>query len=255
MNTTPAVPFRHAWCDLPWLTLDTETTAKEPHKARLIEVALYACRAGEPPVSLLEAVVNPGVEVPQEVVTLTGITNERVRAEGRDTREVLEALQSYLGPVHGGTQTPPDRPLIIYNAGYDLTVLREETKRVGFNWRALLEHNPVVLDPLVLDRAFDTYRKGSRKLSDVAALYRSRGHDIPEGRAHGAAADCLMAEGITRALLKEYPVLGGMTLTDLHGFQSRAWQAWADNYNGYLSRSGQKHRVRGTWLAPQPDEA
>ncbi len=74
-----------------------------------------------------------------------------------------------------------------------------------------------VIDPLVLDKALDRYRRGSRKLADVCAHY-----GITLDNAHDASADTLAAIALARALARAYPQIARMTPQELHEFQVKA---------------------------------
>jgi DNA polymerase-3 subunit epsilon len=105
--------------------------------------------------------VDPGVEIPEGATEVHGITTERVRAEGLPTDaaigEILTALDQALGT---------SRPLVIFNARYDLTVLDREARRQHYD---VEEGGPVsslalgcrrVVDPLVLDGGFTATGRG-----------------------------------------------------------------------------------------------
>ena len=62
-------------------------------------------------------------------------------------------------------------PSSIYNAPYDLTLLNARRVRHGID---PLELPAPVIDPLVIDKAVDRYRKGKRTLEAAAAVLRRR---------------------------------------------------------------------------------
>jgi hypothetical protein len=105
--------------------LDLETTGRDPEEARIVSASLVEVGGGLP---LRERawLVDPGVEIPEGATEVHGITTERVRAEGLPTDaaigEILTALDQALGT---------SRPLVIFNARYDLTVLDREALDVG----------------------------------------------------------------------------------------------------------------------------
>ena len=87
-------------------------------------------------------------------------------------------------------------PLVIYNAPYDLTLLDREAKRHGIA-------SPVignVVDPLVMDKALDTYRKGKRTLEAASELY-----GVTLDDAHDAGADAIAAGRVAQAIAGKYP--------------------------------------------------
>lgn len=176
----------------PYLGVDTETTDKDPEQARVIEICTARIEAGQPtrPNTML---VNPGVEIPAEAIDIHGITNERVAAEGKPTREVIDV---YVGEIalaaHRGL------PILAQNAAYDLTVLDRECRRHDLpTLTDRLDGDPlIVIDPMVLDRRCIRFRRrvskdqGARTLKTLAQAYR-----IPwdDAKAHGAEYDTLVS--------------------------------------------------------------
>ena len=71
------------------------------------------------------------------------------------------------------------------------------------------------LDPLVIDRALDKCRKGSRKLEETARFYK-----VELNSAHGAQADAKAALGVMGALINAYPELKEHKLADLQLLQA-----------------------------------
>lgn len=163
---------------------DLETTSPHPEEARIVTVAITQVGAGRTPenVSLL---ADPGVEIPIEASEIHGITTERARAEGAPGADVvLQTVDVLAGAALAGL------PLVIFNARYDLTVLDREARRHGIpTLTDRLDGWPLrVIDPLVIDRWLDRFRKGSRKLEAICATYGAV-HD----QAHDADADALAA--------------------------------------------------------------
>ena len=134
--------------------------------------------------------LNPGIPIPEAASAVHGITTERAEREGTDPKMGVFEIAQRLDIL--------DRqglPVVIYNAPYDLTILDREMQRYYPGTRPTVPR--VVFDPLVLDKGLDKYRKGSRKLVDVAAHY-----GVPvEANAHDAEADCLMAGRLMVKLL------------------------------------------------------
>lgn len=215
---------------------DCETTAPDPREARLVSAfaGIMDTATGE----FIERhhwLVNPGVEIPAGAAAVHGITTERARRDGMDPKEasyqILQRLNIY------------DREslaIVIMNAPYDVTVLDREIERHwGPSMRPLVEgdwvfdgnpwdgpeaqpwavpgvtwktrNSPVFFDPMVLDRAFDKYRKGSRKLVDLCRVY-----GVPvETNAHDAEADCRMA-GRLAVKLMGHSRLQDLSLCEVH---------------------------------------
>lgn len=165
-----------AWWHRRMIAFDLETTDKDPFEARIVQAAMPSVGGGmaTDPWSLL---IDPGVEIPQEATDVHGITTEQARADGVLAAEgiarILERLDS----------TPPDSPLIVFNTPYDLTVMACEVARYG------LGEIPFryVVDPLVVDRHLERYRRGKRRLADACRSYNVS----MDGAAHDASNDAI----------------------------------------------------------------
>jgi DNA polymerase III subunit epsilon len=179
--------------------LDLETTSPEPEEARIVTAAFALVGGGEP-TETRTWLADPGVEIPEEASAIHGVTTERAQAEGQEAPEVAYEVADAVARA-----AALGRPLVIYNARYDLTVLDREMRR---HWRGV-ERGVLdglrVVDPLVLDRHLDRYRKtkdtGSRRLQGACDHYARRWENISGqavksplgGSAHNAAADALAA--------------------------------------------------------------
>jgi DNA polymerase III subunit epsilon len=176
----------------PYMGLDTETDDKDPEQAHVVEISTVLIRAGEraqPQTTL----VNSGHEIPAEAINVHGITNERMVAEGKPAREVIDVYIGELAlAVHHGL------PLVAQNAAYDLTVLDREARRLDLpTLHDRLDGDPiVVIDPMVLDRRCVKYRRrvsdeqGARTLKTLAQAYGVAWDDT---KAHGAEYDTLVS--------------------------------------------------------------
>jgi DNA polymerase-3 subunit epsilon len=210
-----------SWSDGLILSFDTETTGTDPETARIVSAACLWRNALSAPEDR-SWLVDPGVEIPQEAIDIHGITNE-VAATGMDPADALPEIVSQL---HGSVRLGV--PVVIYNAPYDLTVVSRECYRYGIDCDL---SGLLVVDPLVIDKAVDPYRKGSRKLVDVAALY----HVPQEGTAHGATADALMAARLA-IRLGRLPEIAMMNLAQLHEVQ-KGWKfQQSASFEAYLKR-------------------
>lgn len=190
------------------VVFDTETTGVDPETARIVTafIGLMDTASGQ----ILQSwdwLVNPGIEIPKGASDVHGVTTERARADGLDAKEAIYQIIQRLDILQR-----EGWPIIVMNASYDFTVVDRETVR---HWPTLRPYEPKrVIDPMVLDRAFDKYRAGSRKLVDLAAVY-----GVPvEANAHDAAADCLMAGRVAIKLMGHSRVVE-LDLDELHAKQ------------------------------------
>lgn len=167
------------WADGPMTLLDFETDAPEPTEARCITAALIHIRPRQDMVRR-SWVAKPVRPIPAEAAAIHGYTTERAEAEGADPARVIAEIHEALMAIWG-----PDTPLICYNTPYDPTVLDCELGR--HHGGALRIAGPII-DPYMIDKRADKWRKGSRKLAATAEHY-----GITLGDAHEAYADALAA--------------------------------------------------------------
>lgn len=212
---------------------DVETTSRYPEEARIVSAALVVFDPAEPETPRTrEWLVNPGIEIPEETTAIHGITTEHAQAEG------LEAAEAVRQIVLALTKEFDDgAAVVIMNAPYDLTVLREEAARyaVGFP-----EPEPII-DPLVIDKQVDKYRRGKRRLGDLAATYGVQLQD-----AHSAAPDAQAGVEVANALADKYPQLQ-IPAAELHQLQI-GWKAeQAADFQAYLRRTRPDAVIDPSW--------
>lgn len=176
---------------------DTETTSTNPADARIVTAALVG-RGGASPDRVQTWLINPGVPIPPETTRIHGIDDAKA-AEGEDPKTALEELAETMArAIRYGM------PLVAFNTAYDWSVLHYELVRHGLPTMADRLDGPpyTLIDPLVIDKQADKYRKGSRKLQAVAAHY-----GVHLENWHDAESDALAALGIADALYEEHPRL------------------------------------------------
>src|SRR5690606_33492736 len=119
-------------------------------------------------------------------------------------------------------------PVVVYNAPYDLSLLDRECRR---NELEPLDDPAPVIDPLVLDKQVDTYRKGKRTLEVAAAHY-----GVTLDDAHDAGADAIAAGRVAQALAAAYPAELEVPIADLHGRQEIWYAEQARRFQDYIRR-------------------
>lgn len=203
---------------------DTETTGVDPTEARLVTAFVGLLDAHGDMERGTDWLADPGVEIPEQAAAVHGITTEVARAEGEPVRDVLEKVVASLNWIARNGIA-----LVIYNAPYDLTLIDAECRRHGVTPPQI---GPQVIDPLVIDRAVDRYRKGKRTLTDTAAVY---GVDLLD--AHDAAADAMAAGHVAQAIARKYPAEVDIDLATLHAQQVEWSLASAESFQDYMRRS------------------
>jgi DNA polymerase-3 subunit epsilon len=238
------------WDRMPMLGLDFESTAADPHEARMVTAALVCMQPDQRP-RIDRYVVDPLVEIPEEAAQIHGYTRDRAIAEA--THTVDQALFEIVGRValwleHG-------KPLVIMNARYDVTLLEAECHRRGVEGlvarRGHVGKIGPVIDPYVIDKAADKYRKGSRKLVDLCATY-----GVQMVGAHDAAADALAACRLWPRIIARHPeTFRGFTLPALHQAQTGWAREQAVSLAAYFNRIGEHEKatsVSTDWPLERP---
>ena len=201
------------------LAFDLETTSANPKEARIVTSALVRIDGRD--VQKIEHLADPGIEIPQEATNVHGITTEKARAEGRPHEVVLkETVEAIKAAWEDGLT------LIVYNAAFDLTVLRSLTGDFTVT-------GPVY-DPYVIDRVSDKWRKGKRTLGAVCEHY-----GVELGNAHEATADALAAARVAwKQVRQHYPNLAQMEENELMEFQAVKWYEDRVAFKKYLEGKG-----------------
>lgn len=229
------------WADAVLASLDLETTGRDPSSGRILAVALFRQDPDGAPVAIVDTLVDPGpdVVIPQEAAAVHGITRERLIAEEAPPTAVV------MAQVHEALTELADQGtgVVIYNAPFDWPFLAAELARLAPP-RTLPKCQ--LIDPLVLDRHVDRYRKGKRTLEAACQVY---GVDLDN--AHEASADALASLGVARAIGARYPEVGDLSCEDLKDVQIAAHRDWRDGFNAYLKRIGaDRDPISGSWPGP-----
>lgn len=220
-----------SWLDEPMVGFDTETTGVNPLTDRIVTAALITrTGAGEPTVRTW--LIDPGVDIPAAASAVHGVSTERARAEGQQPADALDEIAGLLASALGAGV-----PVVGFNVQYDLTILEAELARNGLPTLAERLGGTIrpVVDPLVLDRHLDRYRRGKRKLIDMCATY---GVVVNADSLHAADADVLATLDLVGAIAARYPTLGEVALSDLHDQQIEAHRVWALHFASYLAGKG-----------------
>lgn len=200
------------------LSFDLETTSRFPREARIVTSALVRIDGGQ--VDAVEHLADPGVEIPEEATKIHGISTEKARAEGRPHDEVLADTVAAIKKAWEDGLT-----LVVYNACYDLTVLRQLT-------RDFVVTGPV-FDPYVVDRVKDPYRRGKRNLGAMSEHY-----GVELGNAHEATSDALAAARIAWKQARQWPELTRMDEGELMEFQAVGHHDRQMDFARYLQGQG-----------------
>lgn len=213
---------------------DLETSGVDVEQDRIVTACVVQCGGGQP-VQSATWLANPGVEIPEGAAKIHGITTEKARAEGRPAAEVVEQVTAALAQV-----ARDGIPIVAMNASFDLTMLDREARRHGV--QPLFDIcEPLVIDPRVLDKKFDQYRKGKRTLADLCRTYR-----VALDGAHSADADAIAACRVAWRIAHREPALAEATLEFLHEKQVDWAREQGEGFADYLRRTpGREHEAAG----------
>ena len=229
-----------SWNTLPRAAFDLETTGRNSRSARIVTASITVVDASGQPIREHEWLADPGVEIPAEASEIHGITTEKARSEGRPAAEVTREVASVLQDLFDGGV-----PVIAFNAAYDFTVLAAESARYGV---PQLTRFPV-LDPYIMNKQVDRFRKGKRTL---AALCEEYGVDLEN--AHTSAADALATLRVLDAMAGKFPKLQ-LPAPRLHQLQVDWAASQAADFQAYLRRTKPTAVIEGEWPVLPPEAA
>lgn len=217
------------WSEQSICAFDLETTGPDPATARIVTACVATVTGNE--ISSRTWLLDPQADIPAGATNVHGITTEHAREHGQDYAagyaEIRDALMRAWAAGH---------MVVAFNACFDLTLMDAEGMRLG-----LPPMDPgLVVDPFVIDREMDKYRRGKRTLGAVSAHY-----DVPLENSHEAQADALAAAQLVRALTTKFPEI--ITL-DIVAEQT-TWHAERQrDFAAYLTRQGKDSSdVNGEW--------
>ena len=172
------------------MAIDLETTGLDPQTERIIEVGAIRFIDGEE-AEKMTSFLYPRKELPEEIVRLTGITDDDLK-DAPYAAEVLPELKDFIGRD----------PICAQNAPFDITFLRVEFARLGVPFLPNRSANEVAFDTAVLGRAL---------LPDLEShsLFRLADYfNIDGGVAHRAEDDARRCGKLLLKLSEILPQLG-----------------------------------------------
>ncbi|MFD2673932.1 3'-5' exonuclease [Gulosibacter bifidus] len=205
------------------VVFDTETTGIDPMNDRIVTAFFGILDADGEVERGTDWLADPGIEIPERATAVHGVTTETAQSEGEPAAEVIAKLAKSLEWV-----ARSGLPLVVFNAPYDLTLLAAECNRHGVPFPPLGKQ---VIDPLVIDRQVDKFRKGKRTLTDSAPVY---GVELLD--AHDAGADAIASGQVAQAMARKYPDQLAIPLAELHDLQAQWADAQATDFESYMRR-------------------
>jgi len=222
------------WADT-LAVFDLETTGIDIDTCRIVTAHVGVIGPSGEVLERREWLVDPGVEIPTAASLIHGISTERARAEGAPA---ATAVAEIIAALHDAACR--GLPIVAYNASYDLSVLAREAARYG--------HEPLpgpgpVIDPLVIDKAVDRYRRGKRTLTAACAHY---GVELTD--AHDAGADAIAAGRVAQAIVRRFPEVAKAAAAELHQRQIEWCRDQAESYQAWRRSNGEPgFTTSGLW--------
>jgi DNA polymerase-3 subunit epsilon len=218
---------------------DLETTGVDVENDRIVTACVVQC-GGNMPVQPATWLADPGIEIPEGAAKIHGITTAKARAEGRPAAEVVEQVVAALAQV-----VRDGIPIVAMNAAFDLTMLDREARRHGVQPLTDIAE-PTVLDPRVLDKQIDRYRRGGRTLTDLCRVYR-----VPLDGAHSADADAIAACRVVWRIGQQQTELAQLAVHEVHERQVEWAREQAEGLAAYFRETPGKESwadgVRTEW--------
>lgn len=214
---------------------DLETTGLDLTDARIVTAcAVELNEHGEVVGANSEWLADPGIEIPTQASDVHGVTTEIAQRDGRVAAEVVaEILDTLRGFFDRGM------PVVAYNAPYDFTILHFEALRHGLE--PLAKPFPII-DPLVIDKFKDRYRKGKRRLENAAEFYQVALND-----AHNATADAVAAGRVAQAIAKRWAAELPETAAELHELQIQWSDANDSSFEEFMRRQNPDFTISRGW--------
>ncbi|ALE03269.1 DNA polymerase III subunit epsilon [Bartonella ancashensis] len=152
------------------IIFDTETTGLDKDKDRIIEIGCVEMIDRYLTGKTFHVYLNPqGVIIPDEVVAIHGLTNERLKNE-KKFDEIADEFLEFID----------DAVIVAHNANFDISFLNAELKRVNKS-------------PISIDRVIDTLAIARRKFpmgpNSLDVLCKRLGIDNSSRILHGALLD------------------------------------------------------------------
>lgn len=219
------------WASGALCAFDIESTGVDIETARIVTACVARVGGGTEGYSN-RFLADPGVDIPAEATAIHGVTTEHAREHGQPAPVVCATIAARLYEAWRD-----GLPVVGFNVCYDLTVLDRELRR--HHGRSLTVGGPV-LDPLVIDRHYDRYRRGPRKLDAICAHY-----GVAQDGLHTAEGDAVAAARLAWKQARTYPELAAMGPDELTAAQAGWYRTWTVEFAQYLRGRGRTDDLPG----------
>ncbi len=190
-------------------------------------------------------IINPGRPIPAESVAIHHITDDIARSFGIPLTSALTQLRealmnaSELGWVVLGM-----------NVSFDLTVVDRACSHYLGRGLLDLHYAAATLDVLILDRHLDRFRKGKRRLIDLAAAY-----NVSTAEAlHNSLVDSKVTLQVLLAMLDKYPELTEIPSANYSSSMFTYHEEWLQSFNKWRLSKGEEPLPSKVWPIDSKDD-
>jgi DNA polymerase III subunit epsilon len=176
-----------------FVIVDVETTGWLPEQAMITEIGAVRFSGGRV-TKEFSALVNPGMPIPADITTLTGITDAMVG----QAPQMAAVMPAFLAFADGCV-------LAAHNAPFDIGFLTAACTSCGIPWPAF-----AVVDTAVLARLVLAADVPDCKLATLATYFGAR-----TAPCHRALADAKATADVLQGLLDMLAAAGARTLADI----------------------------------------
>ena len=190
--------------------------------------------------SLLDSsYVNPGMPIPVGASAIHGITDEMV-TDAMPLSDAVELMAERITAHWANGDV-----IVGMNVAYDITMVDSLCRRLEL--ATLTDRGDIgaVVDVLVLDRHFDKWRKGGRKLTDLCHHY-----GVTLGNAHSAAHDAEASLVVFEVLCGRYPAFDAIPVPRVNATVRSWYQEWLSSFSLYLEKKGEEPIPPGRYEWP-----
>ena len=182
------------------VVLDLETTGLDVRTDRVVQIGAVIIRDGQIDRDTLISVnIDPGLDqgvvIPERSIRVHGLTPEKLKGA-----PLIQTAFADLIALIG------DKPIIGFNIGFDLAVLKNEVRRHDIDWQA----PPAICLRLLSQAVFGAGR--SAMLSDLEGM--ASHFNIPTTNRHSADGDALMTAEIFSTLIPALNTEGVRTFSE-----------------------------------------
>lgn len=162
-----------------YTVIDIETTGLRPEKDEITEIAAVKCTNGVETASFCK-LIRVEQNLRENIIKLTGITDEILQSEGENCGEVMRAFTEFVG----------DSEIVCHNAAFDIAFINHVCELHGLPKRSNTIHDTLDMAKEEICNQISSY-----KLTAIAQYF-----DIAETQTHRALADCRLTAAVYEKL-------------------------------------------------------